>query len=101
LAFLIAAFLFRELRVEREEYLLERYYESLIAGRVKEYTWERCWGDYRIGIAWNHWEPLPNWIGYTPETNLPVTNHLSSFTLHFSLPRFRERYIQVIALPST
>jgi hypothetical protein len=52
-ALLVGTFLFRELRVEREEYLLGRYYESLIAGRVKEYTWERCWDDYRIGIAWN------------------------------------------------
>jgi thiamine kinase-like enzyme len=53
LAFLLGAFHFRELRVEREEYLLGRYYESLIAGRVKDYTRERCWDDYRLGIAWN------------------------------------------------
>lgn len=36
-----------ELRAEREEELVRRYHEGLLAGGVTDYSFETCWHDYR------------------------------------------------------
>lgn len=54
-AFDVSYFLTESLTVadrrEHEERLVRRYHEGLVAGGVKDYSFDECWDDYRLAMA--------------------------------------------------
>ena len=48
LSYMIGMFLFPENRHTMEKELIKRYYNNLVKFGVKNYSWDECWGDYRL-----------------------------------------------------
>lgn len=69
LAFMMATDWPAETRRALEQPLLRRYHERLLAGGVRDYSWDACWDDYRLSVilvsifipVWRwavfHWAP--------------------------------------------
>ncbi len=47
-SYFIGAGLLPEARRQAEEELARRYHDALLARGVRDYSWERCWHDYRL-----------------------------------------------------
>ena len=47
-SYFLGAGLLTESRRQHEESLLRRYHERLLAHGVRDYSWQRCWQDYRL-----------------------------------------------------
>lgn len=62
LAFMIALGGYSERMVALEQKLVRRYYGSLIAHGVRNYTWDDCWNDYRLSALRNLNVPVIQWL---------------------------------------
>ena len=47
-----------ENRREWEQSLVRRYFDGLIAAGVPNYSWERCWRDYRYCLLHQAWSQV-------------------------------------------
>lgn len=61
MAFMIALGGYAERRTAMEKNLMRRYYDSLTAHGVRNYTWEDCWHDYRWSAVRNLNIPVIQW----------------------------------------
>lgn len=61
LAFMVALGGYAERRSAIERNLIRRYYDSLIAHGVRNYTWDDCWNDYRWSAIRNLNIPVVQW----------------------------------------
>jgi hypothetical protein len=61
MAYMIALGGYAERRVVMEKNLMRRYYDSLIAHGVRNYTWDDCWNDYRWSAIRNLNIPIIQW----------------------------------------
>lgn len=61
MAFMIALGGYAKRRSSVEKNLMRRYYDSLIAHRVRNYTWDDCWNDYRWSAVRNLNIPVIQW----------------------------------------
>jgi len=50
-AYFIGAGLLADERRRHEQRLTRRYHEALLARGIRDYSWERCWHDYRLTAA--------------------------------------------------
>ena len=50
-AYFLGAGLLPPIRLKHERTLLERYHQQLMARGVSNYSWDRCWHDYRLHAA--------------------------------------------------
>ena len=66
LAYLVALHCFPEQRAEIEKPLLQRYYDRLLAGGVRDYSWEQLWADYRLFVIWNLFVPIEQFYWNVP-----------------------------------
>lgn len=48
-AYFIGAGLLTDVRREHERDLVRRYHDGLVAAGVRDYGWEQCWTDHRLG----------------------------------------------------
>jgi hypothetical protein len=48
-------------RSERERDLVARYYASLCAQGVANYSWDQCWYDYRLAVINHLFSPIQQW----------------------------------------
>lgn len=61
LAFMVALGGYTERRAVMEQNLIRRYYDSLTAHGVTNYTWDDCWNDYRWSTLRNLNVPVVQW----------------------------------------
>ena len=70
---LIGCSLPAEQRRRQETYLVRRYWQGLIAGGVKGYSWRQCWFDYGLYMASVVFTPVWRWIsGYPTQAWWPL-----------------------------
>jgi hypothetical protein len=62
LAFMVALGGYAERQAALEQSLIRRYYESLVAHGVTNYSWNDCWDDYRWSAIRNLNIPIIQWI---------------------------------------
>ncbi len=71
LAYMMACHWYPGYRRSLERSLVKRYYERLLAGGVKNYSWEECWYDYRASVirclffllgSWTPKRPVSLWF---------------------------------------
>jgi hypothetical protein len=77
LAEMIGLWWYPERRARMEEPLLRRYHDRLLAHGVADYSWERCWDDYRLSAIGNLFCPV--WMqaeGRPPSTWWPVSERV-------------------------
>ncbi len=61
LAFMVALGGYSERNSDLEKQIVRLYYDSLIAGGVKNFTWNNCWDDYRWAAIRNLNVPVIQW----------------------------------------
>jgi hypothetical protein len=61
IAFMVALGGYSERRSAMEQSLIRRYYDSLVAEGVRDYTWDDCWTDYRWSALRNLNIPVIQW----------------------------------------
>ncbi|HEX8423353.1 MAG TPA: hypothetical protein VF634_08075 [Pyrinomonadaceae bacterium] len=61
LAFMIAFNWYPQRRALLEQKLLRRYHAALVAGGVRDYSWEDCWRDYRFAVIRELFVPVWQW----------------------------------------
>jgi Ecdysteroid kinase-like family len=57
-AYLVSQSLATDLRRDRDESLVKRYWDGLVAAGVDDYPWEQAWEQYRIGVAFSLMNPI-------------------------------------------
>src|SRR5215813_900153 len=62
LAFMVALGGYSERMAAQERNLVRRYYDSLTAHGVRNYTWDDCWSDYRWSALRNLNVPAIQWL---------------------------------------
>lgn len=61
IAYMVALGGYSERRATMEQELIRRYYESLIAHGVRNFSWDDCWNDYRWSALRNLNVPVVQW----------------------------------------
>jgi thiamine kinase-like enzyme len=84
LAYNIALQCYPERRTRIEQPLIRRYHDRLLKLGVQDYSWERCWEDYRRMVIeqclwiifWQHWDLSPNIWWFALECTLAAFEDL-------------------------
>ncbi len=71
LAYFISQSLGPEARRQNEEALLKLYHKALADSGVKDYLFDQCYEDYRLGLLLSMWIPVNGANVPTPEPGLP------------------------------
>lgn len=61
LAYTFSLWLFPNQKIDVENEILKQYFSKLIEHGVKNYSWEQCMYDYRLGILQNMFLPCWHW----------------------------------------